>query len=85
MPGPKKKAESKRNSDDWVPFTVFIKPETKERLRKAILRTQLVGTADMAFQNSQPADQSEFTEAALQLFLGKMESKLALRFSEFFP
>ena len=84
MPGPKKKAESKRNSDDWVSFTAFIKPETKERMRKAILRTRLVGF-DKAFQNSQPADQSEFTEAALQLFLQEMESKLALRFSEFFP
>ena len=85
MPGPKKRAESKRNSDDWVAFTAFLKPETKERMRKAILRTRLVGCADKAFQNSQPADQSEFIEAALQPFLKEMESKLALRFSEFFP
>ncbi len=84
MPGPKKKAESKRNSDDWVPFTAFIKPETKERMRKAILRTRLC-RFDKAFQNSQPADQSEFIEAALQLFLEEMEPRIALRFSEFFP
>ena len=85
MPGPKKKAESKRNSDDWVAFTAFMRPETKERMRKAILRSQLVGTADIAFTNSLPADQSEFIEMALQPFLKEMESKLALRFSEFFP
>ena len=85
MPGPKRKAESKRNSDDWVSFTAFIKPETKERMRIALLRTKLVGTFDVAFQNSRPADQSEFVEMALQPFLEEIESKIALRFGEFFP
>ena len=69
MPGPKRRAESKRNSPDWVAFTAFLKPDTRDRLQKLIHTAKMTGTTD-------PGDQSEALEAALQPYLQKMEKPL---------
>jgi hypothetical protein len=68
-PGPNPKPDSKRNSDDWVPFTAFLKPDTRDRLQKLIHMAKMTGVAD-------PGDQSEALEAALQPYLVKLEKQL---------
>ena len=69
MPGPKRKAESKRNSDDWVAYTAFLTPATRDRLQKGIHAAKIAGVTD-------PGDQSEALEAALQPYLAKLEKQL---------
>jgi hypothetical protein len=74
-PGPKRRAESKRNSPDWVAFTAFLKPETRDRLQNVIHMARSAGVAD-------PADQSEALEAALQPYLSKMEKSLKAKLAK---
>ena len=69
MSGPKRRAESKRNSDDWVAFTAFLTPATRDRLQKLIHMAKMTGVED-------PGDQSEAVEAALQPYLDKLEKRL---------
>ena len=54
-PGPKRRAESKRNSDDWVAFTAFLTPTTRKRLQDVIHMARSAGVID-------PVDQSEAIE-----------------------
>ena len=68
-PGPKRRAESKRNSDDWVAFTAFLTPDTRDRLQKLIHMAKMTGVTD-------PGDQSEALEAALQPYMDKLEKRL---------
>ncbi|KZR86257.1 hypothetical protein MITS9509_03496 [Synechococcus sp. MIT S9509] len=74
-PGPKRRAESKRNSDDWVAFTAFLKPDTRDRLQNIIHMARSAGAAD-------PADQSEALEAALKPYLQKMEKSLKTKLAK---
>ena len=75
MPGPKKKVESKRNSDDWIAFFAYLKPKTRDRLQHVIHMARSAGVAD-------PADQSEALEAALQPYLNKMEKSLKAKLAK---
>lgn len=68
-PGPKPRATSKRNDPAWVAATVFMTHETKERLTKVIAMGKVLGLND-------PADQSEAIDAALKVYLTKLEAKL---------
>ena len=74
-PGPKKQKDSKRNSDDWVAFTAFLRPDTRERLQKLIHGLKMCGI-------NNPDDQSEAMEAALAPYLNKMEKQLRAKLSE---
>jgi len=74
-PGPKRRAESKRNSPDWVAFTAFLKPETRDRLQNVIHMARSAGVAD-------PADQSEALDAALQPYLAKMEKSMKAKLAK---
>ena len=74
-PGPKRRAESKRNSPDWVAFTAFLTPDTRDRLQNVIHMARSAGVAD-------PADQSEALEAALQPYLAKMEKSLKAKLAK---
>ena len=74
-PGPRRRSESKRNIDNWVVLTAFLKPETHERLQNVIHIGRSTGVADLA-------DQSEALEAALQPYLQKMEISLKAKLAK---
>jgi len=74
-PGPKPRATSKRNDPNWLAFTAFTTPETRERLQNVIHMAKLAGV-------SEPADQSEAIEAALQPYLDKMEKHLKAKLTD---
>ena len=68
-PGPKKQKDSKRNSDEWVAFSAFLRPVTRKRLQTLDHALKLCGI-------NNPDGQSEAIEAALAPYLNKMEKQL---------
>lgn len=68
-PGPKTNPDSKRNSDDWVAFTAFLTPATRDRLQKFIHRLKACGLAS-------PSDQSELLERAVKALLDQLDPLL---------
>jgi len=68
-PGPKPKPTSKRNDPEWKAATVFMTVPTKERLEKLLALAKVVGV-------NTPKDQSDAIEAALAMYLTKMEKQL---------
>ena len=76
MPGPKKKAESKRNDPYWKSFTAFMPATYKERVEKVVHMSVLT--------QSGPQDQSELLEQALSKYLPSMERYLKARMKEMY-
>jgi len=74
MPGPKKRAESKRNDPYWTAFTAFMPTTYKKRVEHVVRMS--IDT------QSGPQDQSELLRDALEMYLPSVERHLKARMKE---
>ena len=76
MPGPKKRADSKRNDPYWTSFTAFIPTTHKKRVEHVVRMSKDAETG--------PQDQSEVLRDALEKYLPSMERYLKARMKEIY-